>query len=215
MTAPTREPPAARHLAMFPLGTVLFPHARIPLHVFEPRFRALTKDCLAGDSRFGVVLIERGSEVGGGDQRMAVGTRAVITRAAALADGRWLLLVQGESRVRIGQWLADDPYPLAVVEEWPDPAPSVEPALLRRAVQSVRRTRGLLTESGSASALSAEVTFDQDPEVASWQICAEAPLSAFDGQRLLSVEGTGERLELLIELTEAVEQDLRRMLSSG
>jgi hypothetical protein len=200
---------------MFPLGTVLFPHARIPLHVFEPRFRALTKDCLAGDSRFGVVLIERGSEVGGGDQRMAVGTRAVITRAAALADGRWLLLVQGESRVRIGQWLADDPYPLAVVEEWPDPAPSVEPALLRRAVQSVRRTRGLLTESGSASALSAEVTFDQDPEVASWQICAEAPLSAFDGQRLLSVEGTGERLELLIELTEAVEQDLRRMLSSG
>jgi hypothetical protein len=200
---------------MFPLGTVLFPHARIPLHVFEPRFRALTKDCLAGDSRFGVVLIERGSEVGGGDQRMAVGTRAVITRAAALADGRWLLLVQGESRVRIGQWLADDPYPFAVVEEWPDLAPSVEPALLRRAVQSVRRTRGLLTESGSASALSAEVTFDQDPEVASWQICAEAPLSAFDGQRLLSVEGTGERLELLIELTEAVEQDLRRMLSSG
>jgi hypothetical protein len=67
---------ALRQLGMFPLSTVLFPHAQIPLHVFEPRYRALTKDALAGDSRFGIVLIERGSEVGGGDQRMAVGTSA-------------------------------------------------------------------------------------------------------------------------------------------
>ena len=61
-----------RRLPMFPLGTVLFPYAVLPLHVFEPRYRALTEHCLAGDGCFGVVLIERGSEVGGGDTRFAV-----------------------------------------------------------------------------------------------------------------------------------------------
>ena len=104
-------------LPMFPLSAVLFPHASMPLHVFEPRYRALMRDCLEGDSRFGVVLIERGSEVGGGDQRSAVGTRGVIARAAELPDGRWVLEVRGEAVVEIDQWLPDDPYPLALVTE--------------------------------------------------------------------------------------------------
>jgi Lon protease-like protein len=200
---------------MFPLSAVLYPYAQIPLHVFEPRYRALTRDCLAGDSRFGVVLIERGAEVGGGDQRMAVGTRAVITKAAALSDGRWMLLVQGDVRIRVGQWLDDDPYPQAMVEEWAPRVDDVPPSLLQRAEQSVRRTRGLLSESGATSALPAETSFDDDPEVASWQICGEAPLNMMDAQRVLSAQGTADRLELLIELTEAMELDLHRMLASG
>src|SRR4051812_26706984 len=61
----------AKPLPMFPLGTVLFPHAVLPLHVFEPRYRALVETCLHSDGRFGVVLIERGYEVGGGDARFA------------------------------------------------------------------------------------------------------------------------------------------------
>jgi len=200
---------------MFPLSTVLYPYAQIPIHVFEPRYRSLTRDCLAADSRFGVVLIERGREVGGGDQRMAIGTRAVITKAAALSDGRWLLMVQGDIRIRVGAWLADDPYPLAMVEEWSPRVDAVAASLLHRAEQSVRRTRGLLSESGATSALSAETRFDPDPEVASWQLCNEAPLNTIDAQRLLSTNGTLERLELLIELAEAMEQDLHRMLASG
>jgi Lon protease-like protein len=204
-----------QRLGMFPLSAVLYPYAQIPLHVFEPRYRALTRDCLAGDSRFGVVLIERGAEVGGGDQRMGVGTRAIITKAAALSDGRWLLMVQGDVRIRVGQWLDDDPYPLAMVEEWAPRIDDVAASLVQRAEQSVRRTRGLLSESGATSALSAETRFDHDPDVASWQICAEAPLNMMDAQRLLSTNGTSERLELLIELTEAMEQDLHRMLASG
>jgi Lon protease-like protein len=47
-------------LPMFPLSAVLFPHASMSLHVFEPRYRELMRDCLAGDARFGIVLIERG-----------------------------------------------------------------------------------------------------------------------------------------------------------
>ncbi len=207
--------PTLARLGMFPLSAVLYPHAQIPLHVFEPRYRALTRDCLAGDSRFGVVLIERGAEVGGGDQRMAVGTRAVITKAAALSDGRWLLIVRGDVRIRVGEWLDDDPYPLAMVEEWAPRVEAVGSDLLQRAEQSVRRTRGLLSESGASSALPAETQLDDDPEVASWQLCAEAPLTMFDAQRVLSAPGTAERLALLLELTEAMEQDLHRMLASG
>ena len=146
---------------------------------------------------------------------MAVGTRAVITKAAAMSDGRWLLIAQGDVRIRVGEWLVDDPYPLAMVEEWPSQVDDVEPSLLRRAEQSVRRTRGLLSESGATAALAAETQFDDDPEVASWQICTEAPLNMMDAQSVLSAESTTHRLELLIELTEAMEQDLHRMLASG
>jgi uncharacterized protein len=215
MTEALSDQVALERLGMFPLSAVLYPHAQIPLHVFEPRYRALTRDCLAGDSRFGVVLIERGAEVGGGDQRMAVGTRAIITKAAALSDGRWLLVVQGDVRIRVGEWLADDPYPLAMVEEWSPQVEAVAESLLHRAEQSVRRTRGLLSESGATSALPAETTFDRDPDIASWQICTEAPLNMIDAQRILSTNGTLERLDLLIELTEAMEHDLHRMLASG
>ena len=84
---------------MFPLHTVLFPGVALPLHVFEPRYRALTRHCLDGDGRFGVVLIERGSEVGGGDARLSVGTCARIVEAAELPDGRWVLMVLGVERV--------------------------------------------------------------------------------------------------------------------
>jgi Lon protease-like protein len=215
VTAETGAVERGLHLPMFPLSTVLFPHAQLPLHIFEPRYRAMTADCLAGDSRFGVVLIARGSEVGGGEERMGVGTRAVIDQAASMADGRWLLLVRGEARIRVGEWLADDPYPAAQVEEWPSPPVPVAESLRHEVTQCVRRTRGLLSESGEASALSADAVFDDDPDVACWQLCAQAPLSAFDAQRLLSEVSSANRMELLLELTRATEDDLRRLLGSS
>ncbi|HEV7759443.1 MAG TPA: LON peptidase substrate-binding domain-containing protein, partial [Acidimicrobiales bacterium] len=98
---------------MFPLGTVLVPGMLLPLHVFEPRYRQMLDDCLAGDRTFGVVLIERGSEVGGGDVRTGVGTLARILQAEQAADGRWALMAVGARRIRIDRWLPDDPYPRA------------------------------------------------------------------------------------------------------
>ena len=61
-------------MPMFPLGTVLLPSVLLPLHIFEERYRTLIRDVLDADREFGVVLIERGSEVGGGDTRSSVGT---------------------------------------------------------------------------------------------------------------------------------------------
>jgi Lon protease-like protein len=199
---------------MFPLSAVLFPHASIPLHVFEPRYRALMRHCLDGDPRFGIVLIERGSEVGGGDQRSRWATRAVITRAAELPDGRWVLEVRGEAVVEIEQWLDDDPYPLALVSE--RHAAGAEPdaaSVLEEATRRVRRTRALLAEHGGAPALAPDAQFDGggDVEAACWQVCGVAPLNAYDAQRLLAVPGPSARLRLLADLMDELELDLRRM----
>jgi uncharacterized protein len=200
---------------MFPLSAVLFPHTTMPLHVFEPRYRTLMRDCVEGDRRFGVVLIERGSEVGGGDTRAALGTRGVITRAGELPDGRWVLEVQGEAVVVIDEWLPDDPYPLALVHE-PDPVPQEDPRpLLDDAVARLRRARALLSEHGSGPPLEPGLALDGggDAEVAAWQLCGAAPVSAYDAQRLLAADGAAERLGLMVELMDDLELDLRRMLA--
>jgi uncharacterized protein len=207
-------------LPMFPLSAVLFPQATMPLHVFEPRYRQLMRDCLEGDPRFGVVLIERGSEVGGGDQRALLGTRGVITRAAELPDGRWVLEVRGEAVVVIEEWLPDDPYPQALVREpelVPPAGDAVDPGpLLDDAAQRVRRARALLAEHGGGPALEPGLVLDGggDAEVAAWQLCGVAPVNAYDAQRLLAADGAAERLELLVELMDDLELDLRRMLTS-
>src|SRR5215210_7826858 len=105
---------------MFPLGTVLFPGAYLSLHVFEPRYRALVQACLDGTPEFGVVLIERGSEVGGGDSRFDVGCVARIIEAGESPDGRWALGTVGTRRVRVREWLPEAPFPRADLEDWPD-----------------------------------------------------------------------------------------------
>jgi Lon protease-like protein len=209
---------------MFPLSAVLFPHAIMPLHVFEPRYRALMHDCLEGDPRFGVVLIERGSEVGGGDQRTDLGTRGVITRAAELQDGRWVLEVRGEAVIAVEEWLPDAPYPVALVtESEPAPAPSPGTAtlplrpdlteVLEHTEQRVRRARAVFAEHGGAPALPPDFPLDGggDADVAAWQLCAAAPVNAYDAQRLLAKAGTRERLAGLAELMKEFEQDLQRL----
>src|SRR2546430_15968952 len=129
----------AKPLPMFPLGTVLFPHAVLPLHIFEERYRSLVETCLQGDGRFGVVLIERGFEVGGGDTRFGVGTVARIVEAARTPDGRYLLATVGTERFRIKKWLDDDPYPRAEVDVIGEPRRVPDGAAVRRtAVQSPR-----------------------------------------------------------------------------
>ena len=97
------------------------PYAPLPLHVFEPRYRALVEACLEGEPEFGVVLIERGSEVGGGDTRFDVATVARILQVGRADDGRYVLGTVGTRRLRVVRWLDDAPYPRAEVEAFDDP----------------------------------------------------------------------------------------------
>lgn len=187
-------------MPMFPLGSVLFPHILLPLHVFEERYRALVADCLRQTQEFGVVLIERGIEVGGGDVRFDVGTVARIREAVELGDGRWALLGVGTRRVRVVSWLPDDPYPLALVEDLPDVTPGAEASpALDAAEAAVRRALALAGELDEAPVPS---TFELAPDahVAVWQLAASAPLGPVDQQRLLEVDDSVERLELLAKL---------------
>jgi Lon protease-like protein len=207
---------------MFPLSTVLFPHGYVPLHVFEPRYRALVADCLAGDRRFGVVLIARGSEVGGGDERLAVGTEAVIETAEPLPDGRWYMVARGLEPVRVVAWLADDPYPVAEVEAvagatagGPGDAVSGVGDAVHRAEASVRRVRALLSEMGESAALAADHSFGDTPDEIAWRLCALTPVNPLDRQRLLETASLVERLRLLVSLTDAAAVDLHRLLADG
>jgi Lon protease-like protein len=189
-------------LPMFPLGTVLLPSLVLPLHVFEPRYRRLTEDCLDGGREFGVVLIERGSEVGGGDTRTSVGTVARLVEAVPFPDGRWALGTVGTRRIRVQRWLDDDPYPRAEVDDWHDPAP--EPGLdaaLAAAVALLRRVLALRAELGDATAPATQELSD-DPVLASYQAAAISPFGAADRQVLLeapSAEARVERLHALLE----------------
>jgi uncharacterized protein len=187
----------AATMPMFPLGTVLFPFMLLPLHVFEPRYRQLVHDCLGGEGEFGVVLIERGSEVGGGDVRTSVGSVARILRANELADGRWYLVSVGVRRIRVERWLDDDPYPRAEVVDLEDDAPSAEAGAARASVaRLLRRVLALRVELGERAA-EATTDLDDDPAVAAYQAAALAPLGPFDSQTLLAASGADERLRLL------------------
>lgn len=205
---------------MFSLSTVLFPHASLPLHVFEPRYQALVSVCLRAPCEFGVVLICRGSEVGGGDDRVGVGTAARIEVASPVANGRWALVARGTRRVRVSEWLPDDPYPVALVEEVRPTTPTGrdharEVDALAAALSAVRRARALLWEAGQGPALSGGLRLDPDPDVAAWQLCAQAPLNPFDKQRLLETDDRLARLEETAALSAAVADDVSRLLGKG
>jgi len=191
---------------MFPLGTVLLPGAYLSLHVFEPRYRALVETCLDGTPEFGVALIERGSEVGGGDSRFDVACVARIVEAVSMPDGRWALGTVGARRVRVDEWLDDDPYPLADVTPWPDPPAGPAAAEAREPLlAATRRLLALSAELGEAVA-PATVDVDDDPVLATYQLASIAPLGPMDRLAVLSAPGPDERAALLARLLdEAVE----------
>ncbi len=187
-------------MPMFPLGSVLFPTLVLPLHIFEARYRALITDVIDGDGEFGVCLIERGSEVGGGDDRLGMGTIALVREAAELPDGRWAVIAVGDRRIRVDEWLDDDPYPRAEVSDAPDPEPSdAELELLEPVTNSIRQALAKVAEIGG-TATPATTEFSDDPSTASMQLSALAPVSSLDQHRLLCAATVGLRLATLHEL---------------
>jgi uncharacterized protein len=198
-----QEREASSVAPMFPLGTVLVPGMVLPLHVFEPRYRRMVDDSRTHhDGTFGVVLIERGSEVGGGDVRTDVGTLARIERAEELPDGRWILGVVGIHRIRVERWLPDDPYPRAQIHEWAEelrePAEDAEETGDDRDEITIllRRAAALRREIGEpAPPLDLELA--DDPVVAGYQAAVVAPLGPADRQVLLAAPTVPARWRLL------------------
>jgi Lon protease-like protein len=202
-------------LPMFPLGTVLLPGGVLPLHVFEARYRQLVIDCLAddtGDPEFGVTLIERGREVGGGDQRASVGVIARLAHVEALPGGRYAVVVVGTRRFRVNAWLPDDPYPLADVDEWRDLEPDA-PELPERVAAATARLREILELAARFGDVPSELPVSEDPLLASYHLSGLAPLGPADRYRLLCAVSPAERLDLLADALDDVEAMLRFRLA--
>jgi Lon protease-like protein len=194
---------------MFPLGTVLFPHAPLPLHVFEPRYRLMIQRVLRDDDEFGVVLIERGSEVGGGDARFDVGTIARIVAVRQLPDGGYALGTVGLRRVRVARWLPDDPFPKAEVVDLVEPVAvgADHGEVRRRAVEALRDVYALYRQSDPRIPEAPETS--DNAVQASYEIAAGSPIGPLDAQRVLETADVGDRLELLAALLDEHARVLR------
>jgi Lon protease-like protein len=161
-------------IPMFPLGSVLFPAMPLPLRVFEPRYLQMLQDVLPdAPAEFGVVLIERGQEVGG-----------------------------GERRIEVLDWLAEDPYPRALVRELP-PLEWDEDLRERRDQTEalVRRTLVRVSEFDDLT-WSPTVQLSDDPVDALWQLAAVAPVGALDQLGLLRCGTTRQLLDAIFSATQ-------------
>ena len=201
-------PEAIRELAMFPLGSVLFPGMPLPLRVFEPRYLALLSAVLDQPAReFGVVLIERGSEVGGGDTRFAVGTVASIV-TIELGEQSIILLARGAERVEVIDWLDEEPFPRARVREL---APLVlgpgDPTALVDAERVVRTTLARRSEFTELR-WPADVALSEDPTERLWQLAGIAPIGSLDQQALLASSTAAELLTRLVSETRATGESI-------
>jgi len=188
---------------MFPLGSVLFPHMPLPLRVFEERYLVMLAGILQEEpSEFGVVLIERGQEVGGGEKRFTVGTVARIDELEA-AEGFIAVIAEGDRRFEVVDWLDDDPFPQAQLRElddleWDD---ELEP-LIERAEKVVRRSLAMASEF-SDQQWAADVEISEEPIARAWQLAGIAPLGEIDQIALLGSTTTKQLLDAIIELTTA------------
>jgi uncharacterized protein len=188
-------------MPMFPLSSVLFPAMPMALRVFEDRYLLMMSRVLQQDiPEFGVVLIERGSEAGGGEQRFDIGTVAHITQMET--DGRTLgLVVRGTRRVSVTRWLEDRPHPHAEVLDLPELqwADALQP-LHEEAELVVRRTLAQASEF-SEGQWPAEIGLSEDPIQSSWQLAGVAPIGPLDQVHLLRAATAAELLQGIIDAT--------------
>ncbi len=190
-------------IPVFPLGTVLLPGMPVALRIFEERFVAMLSRVLEdAAAEFGVVLIERGSEVGGGDERFPVGTMARITSCEV--EEQWISVVAvGDRRFEVAEWLAEDPYPEARVRwlprlDWSDGLES-----LRAETEAVVRQTLARASEYTDQQWPIHVALDEDPVTAAWQLAGIAPLGPLDKVTLLQSTTTRELLTRVKGLTEA------------
>lgn len=198
-------------IPIFPLpNAVLFPNVFLPLHIFEPRYRRMLADCLAGDRRFGITPT-------GKDDRMpdpgTVGCIAEIRVNQELPDGRSNIIVFGGERFVLTGSVADaTPYFVAMVqtfEDEPDTEPQDEsPARLREAFTGYYALLRQLNDVEPE-----DPTLPDDALGLSFHVAAAIDCDPGVKQRLLVERSTARRVQALLMLipilTAGVESSLR------
>jgi len=199
-------------MAMFPLQSAFLPDEDLPMQIFEPRYAALVRDCMRDDDpRFGVVLISQGREVGGGDVRCDVGTVARITDCVDLAgSGRFVLRCRTGERIRVCDWLPDDPYPRAMVQVWPDePGVSVTVGQLEELEDRVMVLFERIAAARDFSLPDRDVVLGgvadtADAGVRLYSLAARVPIGPADRYSVLAAPSAAERLAALSEAVDSV-----------
>jgi Lon protease-like protein len=196
-------------IGLFPLGIVLLPTERVPLHVFEPRYRELIGECLDEEREFGLVLADD-------DGLREVGTRAgVIEVLQEFEDGRLNVVVEGRERFRLVELTAGRSFQTGEVEavEDEDEDDPPEPSEVERALRLFRR----LAETAEAEVDEPNI----DTEWLSFELAARIDFGSELKQELLELLSERARLRRLSELMEratqaiAVEREVRERASGN
>jgi Lon protease-like protein len=200
-------------LPMFPLGTVLLPHMPLSLRIFEERYLKLLGDLIGEEMpEFGVVLISKGPEVGGGEQRFDYGTIAAVTDIGT-TDEFYGLQSVGAQRFRVVGWLPDDPYPLADIEFLPELTWQESLGELREHVEDkVRKLLAFASEFGDLQ-YDSDTQLSDEPIEACWQLAGILPIGQLDQIDLLKSNSPEDLLNQILEITVRLEQTLKAMMA--
>jgi uncharacterized protein len=184
-------------IPIFPLpNVVLFPRMPLPLHVFEPRYRKMVADALRSHQTIGMTLLQPGWEEDyeGRPPVYAVGCAGTIERSEPLTDGRYNILLRGETRFRVTGERAGEPYRLAVVEALPDaPGDPEEIESMRRAVLAAI---GRSSEGPVSLVLQAELPSDLFVNA----LAQSLDLAPVEKQSLLDCDTIAARYGRLLEI---------------
>lgn len=200
-------------MPIFPLGSVLLPTMPLPLRIFEERYLKLLGDLVASEKpEFGVVLIERGKEVGGGEKRTSIGTIASVTEIGTTQEFLGLESF-GSQRFRVNAWLPDDPYPLADIELIPDLIwdDSLMPSKVHLETK-VRQLLAFVSEFGNLQ-FGADIEFSDDPMEACWQLAGVLPVGPLDQLDLLQSQSTEELISKTYEVITTANETLIAMMN--
>lgn len=142
-----------RRLPLFPLPVVLLPSALMPLHIFEPRYRAMVRDCLEATKRFGLLYHDWDRQGPFLSEEGRVGCVARIEKHERLKDGRSLLVVEGVERFRIDDGIESDAlYFEALVTPFADASVMDSRALVQRRRESIELFQSVVASLTEAPA---------------------------------------------------------------
>ena len=189
-------------IPIFPLpNAVLFPNVFMPLHIFEPRYRAMVSDALAGDRIIGMVLLRAGFErdYEGRPSIFPIGCAGVITHSERLADGRFNIVLKGIEKFRVTSEDASKPYRLATIDSLPELVPDAQRDELHRLRVRLEALLAAAVEREGGDPKFPPAVPDEDLVNALAQYMGLEPL---ERQALLERDGVFERCRSLIELLE-------------
>ena len=184
-----------QRISIFPLpGAVLYPGLQLPLHIFEPRYRAMVSDALARDRRIGMIQPQRNEE---GAPLFSVGCLGRIGEVEALDDGRYNIILEGQTRFRVLREL-NVTTPFRQIEaELLDEAPdqhlaAVERASFEREARTFAQAQGYTVDWESVTRLDDESLINGVSQI--------VPFDPASKQALLEAPDISTRCELLVQL---------------